>query len=140
MIMTKSLSVIYQYIAPAHRAIWRGDIFWLLIAVFWYASHPSPHTFWEPAGLVILFFGLSIFHVISELRHPKLDYLGFSGPKEAKYWFVGFGALFTGSVVASNVLGHMRTDWLWLAIALFTTIVFYFIRPKVGTPSNPLQN
>ncbi len=129
-IMDKAQPTIYQSIAPAHRAIWRGDIFWWLLIVFWYFNHPDDRTFWGPLELMILAFGFSLYHIISETRHPRPNDLGFSAPAVAKYWYLGFAVLFTVALTVSNTFAHIQNDWLWLSVALLATALAYYLRPR----------
>ncbi len=128
--MHKTLSTVYQYIAPAHRAIWRLEIFLWLSIIFWYADHPSERTFFGPLEYAVLILGLSIYHIVSEYRRPKPSDLSLSDPKLAGYSFAGVALL--GMALSILVYGprHIQSDWLWFTFALTTTYAAYLVRPR----------
>ncbi len=131
--MNQTLSSIYQYIAPAHRAIWRMPIFLWLTLIFWYANNPDKWTIWGPLEYIVLFLGFSIYYIASEFRHPRPADLGFSGGNEAKYWFIGVAVLGMGVSVLINGLLQEQNGLLWLLLALAATGVAYALRPKLKT-------
>ncbi len=128
--MVKSLPTIYQYIALAHRAIWRGDIFLWLAIVLWYAYLPGQRN---PSGSLVAYIfvvGISIFHTVVELRHPEPNDLGLSVPKVAEYCFAGFAVLATIGWVVIHASYNIWSDWLWLIVALTFTYATYLVRPR----------
>lgn len=131
--MSATSSRIYQYIAPAHRAVWRGDIFWWLSLVFLYAINPKQHTLADLSVFIVIFFGLSVFHIVREYRHPQSRIMYGPGQNAASITF-GIGAA-VGTILwaASYWLLRYQTNWSLLLLALAATGAAYLLRPAPVT-------
>lgn len=129
-IMDQTISTAYKYIAPAHRAIWRLDIIFWLGIIFWYANNPGYRTLADAQVYYLFVIILSIYHVVSEYRHPRPNELGLSAPNEARYWFAGFAVIITVLLLLVNVMMNKQSDLLWLLMALAATGAAYILRPK----------